>query len=70
MLETLLHFDQQAFHYLNHEWRNAFFDAVLPLCRNPLTWVPLYFFIYYLFWKKVGRKAFTYLINGCALATI
>ncbi len=62
MLDSLIYFDQQAFHYLNHEWRNGFFDVVLPIWRNPLTWVPLYFVLYYAFWKKMGRKAFSYLL--------
>jgi membrane-associated phospholipid phosphatase len=45
MLENIIHFDWRLFHYMNGVWHTSFLDAVLPMIRNPFTWVPLYFFL-------------------------
>ncbi len=44
MTELLL-WDDQLFHLINSEWQNPFFDALLPILRNKLTWMPLYVFL-------------------------
>ena len=45
MPDFLTQFDQHWFHLINHDWSNPFFDWVMPLARNPKTWIPLYVFI-------------------------
>lgn len=40
-----LHLDWTLFHFINGSLSNPLFDAVLPWCREPLFWVPLYLFI-------------------------
>lgn len=57
MLDFISKIDTIAFHYLNHEWRNPIFDTVLPYCREPKTWIPLYLFLLYFTVKKLGKKS-------------
>jgi membrane-associated phospholipid phosphatase len=38
-------FDQHWFHLINHDWSNPFFDWLMPVLRNPKSWIPLYIFI-------------------------
>lgn len=44
-MEAILQFDEYFFHLINAEGQNAFFDWLLPIWRNKLTWVPLYLFM-------------------------
>ncbi len=45
MLEHLLQFDQHLFYFINHCLSNPFFDWLMPILREPRTWIPLYLFI-------------------------
>jgi undecaprenyl-diphosphatase len=45
MLEHLLQFDRHLFHFINHDLGNPFFDWLMPILREPRTWIPLYVFI-------------------------
>ncbi len=45
MPDFLIQFDQHWFHLINHGWSNTFFDWLMPILRNPKTWIPLYIFI-------------------------
>lgn len=45
MTEVLLNWDVQTFLWINVELANDWFDAILPLLRDKLFWVPLYVFI-------------------------
>lgn len=45
MPDYLLQFDQHWFHLINRQWTNPFFDWIMPVLRNPKTWIPLYVFI-------------------------
>lgn len=38
-------FDQHWFHQINQAWSNPVFDVLMPVFRNPKTWIPLYIFI-------------------------
>lgn len=42
---AIIQFDYTLFHKINGEWHNSFFDLVLPFLREPMFWVPLYFFL-------------------------
>lgn len=43
--DAVLRLDYQAFYKVNGQWHNSFFDLVLPYIREPVIWVPLYFFL-------------------------
>ena len=57
MPDYLLQLDRHLFHFINHDLGNGFFDAVMPVLRNRLVWIPLYVFIFiFCLWryKKQG----------------
>ena len=41
----LMQWDRALLRHINAEWNNNFFDNLLPACRNPNTWMPLYLFL-------------------------
>ena len=44
-MESLLQIDQSLFIRINSMWTSSFLDVLLPLCRDKLTWVPVYVFL-------------------------
>lgn len=44
MIETLLAWDREAFHWINAGWSHGVVDLVLPAMRNKYFWFPLYVF--------------------------
>lgn len=50
--------DQELFHIINSEWTNPFFDGVLPLLRDKMTWIPVYVFIVSFFLVNYRSKAY------------
>jgi membrane-associated phospholipid phosphatase len=55
-MESLLQLDQALFQLIHLEWSNGFFDWLLPVWRNKLTWLPFYLglvvFLIYRFGKQ------------------
>ena len=41
---SLLDWDKNTFAAINHGMANPFFDAIMPLARNPFFWAPVYVF--------------------------
>ncbi len=54
--DLLINYDHTVWYYLNTQWHNSFFDAVIPFFRNQWTWVPLYFFLALFIPSRFGRK--------------
>jgi membrane-associated phospholipid phosphatase len=58
MFKKLIEFDKYLFGIVNQKASNPFFDLIMPFIRQPLFWLPLYFFIIlfaiYNFQKKAG----------------
>jgi len=42
---------------INRSLANGLLDAVMPWWRDKLTWIPLYLFFLYLFFRHFGRRA-------------
>jgi membrane-associated phospholipid phosphatase len=57
MLPFIEKIDKICFFYLNQEWRTPFLDLILPYCREPKTWIPLYIFLLFYVVKKLGKKS-------------
>ncbi len=55
-LETILAGDQALFTLIHLDGANPLFDLVMPLLRNPLTWIPVYAFLLYFSVRKYGRQ--------------
>jgi len=45
MPHQLIEFDRHLFYLINSGLSNPFFDWLMPIVRNPYSWVPLYVFI-------------------------
>ncbi len=45
MLKKIIEIDKYLFLKINRDAQNVFFDAIMPFCRTPIFWVPLYLFI-------------------------
>ena len=43
--DAILRWDYQAFFKVNGQWHNSFLDLILPYIREPVIWIPLYFFL-------------------------
>ena len=54
--------EASLFEFLNQDLANPFFDAVLPVYRDKLTWVPLYVLTAYVIWSRYGWKRTLYLL--------
>ena len=48
-MEELIKLDEQLFYFINTGMSNAFFDFILPFCRNKYFWAPLYAFVFFAF---------------------
>jgi membrane-associated phospholipid phosphatase len=44
-MQQLLQADRYLFQLINSTWHNDFFDAIGPVVRNSITWIPLYVFL-------------------------
>jgi len=67
MIEHLKQFDHHLFYLVNHGMGNGFFDWLMPVMRNPATWVPLYIVII-VFCIYRYQKTGVYLIIALAMA--
>lgn len=54
--DFLLYNDLRLWYLLNAKWHNSFLDALIPFCRNPFFWVPLYIFLLVFFAINFGKK--------------
>ncbi|TAD92382.1 MAG: phosphatase PAP2 family protein [Bacteroidetes bacterium] len=59
--QTLEYYDQTLLFYINQRGANALFDAVLPWCRQPNLWAPLYLFLVALAMVNMGKKGWYWL---------
>jgi membrane-associated phospholipid phosphatase len=55
MHDILISFDHKLFFAINHGLSNPFFDWLMPILRNRLTWIPLYVFLVVFFTWKFGK---------------
>ena len=67
MIDRLKHLDTELFLWLNSK-HNTFFDVMMYWATYKYTWIPLYIFLLFLVWKKLGKK--TLLVTICAGALI
>jgi len=61
-LFNLVEMDHRLFELLNSEWTNVFFDWLLPVWRDKLFWLPVYFFILTFMIYNYGRKAYWFIL--------
>ena len=56
--------------HINQDWSNGIFDAVLPLFRETLFWVPLYFFLLLYALLNFKTKGYWWILGGVLTAAI
>ncbi|MGZ3754614.1 MAG: phosphatase PAP2 family protein [Mucilaginibacter sp.] len=67
MPDPLLQLDRHLFYFINHDLTNPFFNWLMPILRNPASWIPLYIFvIVFCLWKY--QKTGIFIILGIVLA--
>jgi membrane-associated phospholipid phosphatase len=64
----LIQLDQQLFTYINQVWTNSAADMLLPLFRNKIFWIPLYFFLAAWLLLNFRRKGLWVIL--CLAATV
>lgn len=51
-MNWIVHIDHQIFFFINRQLANHFFDIIMPVIRNKLSWIPLYLLIFtFIVWK-------------------
>jgi membrane-associated phospholipid phosphatase len=66
MLETLIRIDIFLFRIINSDLSNQYFDLIMPIVRNKLTWVPLYLLVALVLIYTKKKHAF-YIITGAVV---
>lgn len=61
LFKWLDHIDKILVVLIQHDSDGKFLDNIMPLLRNPYTWIPLYLFILYYVIRKGGRKAWAFI---------
>jgi membrane-associated phospholipid phosphatase len=56
MLDRVIRLDFWLFNKINGQWTNDCLDVVLPLLRESIFWIPLYFFLLIFIWANFGKK--------------
>ncbi len=62
MFEAIIHIDQIIFHAINIGHKNSIFDILMPIFRNPLTWIPLYALLIGIVYQKFGKKTLSVIL--------
>jgi len=69
VLEFFKHIDTSLFLYLNGK-HNGFWDVVMYWTSKEYTWLPLYFFLLYLVYKKQPEQTLSVLLSVGILITL
>lgn len=54
--------DRDLFLHINNVWTNAFFDKLLPIWRDSITWLPLYLFLFLFAAMNLGKRAWVWIV--------
>lgn len=70
MLDKILDFDKWLFKYINSNFTNSFFDAVFPVWRESITWVPLYLFLVLFIFINFKSKGWIWFLLALLLPSL
>jgi membrane-associated phospholipid phosphatase len=62
LLNWLDHLDKILFVLIQHDSDSAVLDKIMPVLREPLTWVPLYAFMLYYSFRQGRNKAWPFIV--------
>ena len=64
LLDWLDHLDKALFVLIQHDSDHSIMDAVMPVLRDPLTWIPLYVFMFcYIIFKNKNKAVLFILLS-------
>lgn len=59
---SIINLDHQIFHLINSEWTSQVLDYILPVWRDKLFWLPVYFFIVSFMVLNFKMKGYWYVL--------
>lgn len=62
LLKWLDHLDKVLFVLIQHDSDHSIMDKVMPVLRDPYTWIPLYIFMLYYAIRKGKSKAWSFIL--------
>ena len=62
LLKWLDHLDKVLFVLIQHDSDHSIMDKVMPVLRDPVTWIPLYIFMLYYTIRKGRSSAWSFII--------
>jgi undecaprenyl-diphosphatase len=69
-MKELAELDKQLFLKINGDWKNQFFDLVMPFLRQPYFWVPVYIFFLVLVLVNFQRRGWLWVVFLGATASL
>src|SRR6266404_8497187 len=60
--EWLDHIDKVLFTLIQHDSDHTVLDVVMPILRDPYTWVPFYVFMLYYSLRHVRQQAWAFIV--------
>lgn len=60
--DWLDHFDKMLLLLIQHDSDHAIMDKLMPVLRDPYTWIPLYAIILYVSWRKAGWNCWCFVV--------
>jgi undecaprenyl-diphosphatase len=63
---TIKDWDIDVFHKINHDWTSPILDAILPVLRESIVWVPLYAFLILFGYINFGKNAWYWALAAIA----
>jgi membrane-associated phospholipid phosphatase len=63
-MKKIIDLDKWLFLKVNRDCQNPFFDKLMPILRDPLTWVPLYIVLIILVVYNFGKKGWWLIVYG------
>jgi len=61
-IEFFVRLDKILFLLINHDSSYQYFDPVMLLVRNPLTWIPFYIFMAWYMFVKIGKRVWQFIL--------
>src|SRR5258708_26165347 len=62
LLKWLEHIDKILFVLINHDSDHSILDKVMPVLRDPITWIPFYVFMLYYAIRKRKSQAWAFIL--------
>ena len=69
-MNSIIHFDQQLFFFINNKCHVAWINDVMPYWRSMYLWIPLYVFFITFIVEKYGKNGWIYLLALALTVTI